>query len=98
MVQSLNFGQFFFQQLLVIQVRIVAIQGEQFLVAARFYDAAIVQHSDAVSIAHGGNSMRNKDGGSSLHPFSEVGKNFIFGMSVDAGERVIENEDARVAD
>ena len=35
----LDFGQFLFQQLLVIQVAVVAVQGEQFVVCAQFHDA-----------------------------------------------------------
>jgi hypothetical protein len=35
-----DFGQFFFQQLLVIQVGVVAVQGEEFVVCAQFDDGA----------------------------------------------------------
>src|SRR4051812_18202056 len=45
--------QFFFQQLLVIKVGVVAVARKQFLMRAQFHHAPIMQHGNAVSIAHG---------------------------------------------
>src|ERR1700733_8360285 len=94
---SLNLGQLFFQQLLVIQVAVVAVQGEQFVVRARLHDASVVQHGDAIGIAHRGNAGRDEDGGVVLHYLAQVIENFIFSASVDAGESVIENENEEIA-
>ena len=94
---SLNLGQLFFQQLLVIQVAVVAVQGEQFVVRARLHDAPIVQHGNAVGVAHRGNTVGDEDGGPSLHYFAQVIQDFVFGVGVDAGESVVENENAWVA-
>src|SRR5208283_564862 len=94
---TLNFGELFFQQLLVIQVAVVAVQGEQFVVRAEFHDASLVQHRNAVGLAHGGDAVRNKDGSAALHHLSQMIQDFVFGVGVDAGERVIQNKDARVA-
>ena len=43
---GLNFGQLFFQQLLVIQVTIVAVQGEEFVMRAGFHNSAFMQHGE----------------------------------------------------
>ena len=56
-----------------------------------------VQHGDAVGIAHRGDAMRDENCGAALHDFAQVIQNFVFGVSVDAGERVIQNQDARIA-
>src|ERR1700683_5569044 len=92
---SLNLGQIFFQQLFVVQVAIVAVQGEEFVVGARFHDSPVVQYGDAVSIAHRGNSVGDEYGGAALHHFAQVVEDLVFGVSVDAGESIVENESAR---
>jgi hypothetical protein len=53
----LNFRQFFFQQLLVVQIGVIAVSGQQFIMRAKFYDAAAVQHGNHIGVAHGGNAM-----------------------------------------
>ncbi len=65
---------------------------------AEFDDVAVVQDGNLISIAHGGNTVRDKNCGAALHYFPQMVQNFVFGMRVDAGERIIENQDARVAD
>src|ERR1700728_289852 len=93
-----DFGQFFFQQLLVIQVRVVAVQGQQFVMGAEFDDASAVEHSDAVRVAHSGDSVRNEDGGAPLHHVAQVVENLVFGVGVDAGESVVEDQNLGIAD
>ena len=64
---------------------------------AEFDDLAVVQHGDLVGVAHGGDAMRNEDGGASAHDVAQVVEDFFFRVRVDAGERVVEHQDARVA-
>src|SRR6185437_16470627 len=48
----LHFGEFFFEKLLVVEVSVIAVQGEQFVVGAEFDDSASVKHSNTVGVAH----------------------------------------------
>src|SRR5579862_7505674 len=96
-LKASNFFQFLFQQLLVIQVAVVAVQGQKFVVGAEFDDASAVQHCDAVGIADGGDAVRDEDGGAAAHHVAQMVENLVFGVSVDAGERVVEDEDLGIA-
>ena len=42
--------------------------------------------------------MGDEDGGAALHNGAEAVEDAFFGVGIDAGERVVEDEDARVAD
>ncbi len=42
--------------------------------------------------------MGDEDGGAALHDLAEAGEDLLFGVGVDAGEGVVEDEDAGVAD
>src|SRR6202451_4548537 len=41
--------------------------------------------------------MRNEDRGAPLHYVAQVVEDFIFRVSIDAGERIVEDEDSWVA-
>ena len=41
--------------------------------------------------------MRDEDRGAATHDFAQMIEDFFFGVGVDAGERVVEDEDTRVA-
>ena len=58
---------------------------------AQFYDASLVEDGDAVGVADGGDAVGDEDGGASAHDFAEMVEDFIFGVSVDAGEGVVED-------
>src|SRR5215469_11504276 len=45
--------QFFFQQLFIVEIAVIAVAGQQFVVRAEFNDASAVQNRDAVRIANG---------------------------------------------
>ena len=64
---------------------------------AVFDDASLVEDGDGVGVADGGNAVGDEDGGASAHDFAEVVEDFVFGVGVDAGEGVVEDEDARAA-
>ena len=64
---------------------------------AEFDDASLVEDGDAVGVADGGDAVGDEDGGASAHDFAEMVEDFIFGVGVDAGEGVVEDENARAA-
>src|ERR1700690_170242 len=94
----LHLRQLFFEQLLVIQIGIVAVLSHQFVMSAQFHDSSGVENGDAVGIAHGGNPVGNEDRGSALHDFTQMIEDLVLGMSVYAGKRIVKNQNARVAD
>ena len=65
---------------------------------AEFYDTSLVEDGDQVGVADGGNAVGDEDGGASAHDFAEVVEDFVFGVGVDAGEGVVEDEDAWAAE
>src|SRR5439155_16253885 len=87
----LNFGELFFQQLLAVEVGVVAVDGQQFVMSAELDDAAAVKDGDAIGIANSRNPVGNEDGGASLHYVTEMIQDFVFGLRVHAGERIVEN-------
>src|ERR1700693_5832883 len=96
--RGLDFCQFLFQQLLVVQVAVVAVPRQEFVVRTQFYDPAGVQHGDLVSIAYSGHAMRDENRGAVLHDFAKMVEDFIFGVSIHARQRVVQNQDAGVSD
>ncbi len=42
--------------------------------------------------------MGDEDGGPSLHHFAQVIEDVILGLGIDAGQGVVQHQDARVAD
>src|SRR5262245_11223947 len=76
----LDLRQLFFQQLLIVEVGIVAVARQQFVVGSQLNHTAFVQYGDAVSIAHGGNAMGDKNGGTVAHDFAQVVEDFFFSI------------------
>ena len=91
-------GEFFFEALLFEEAGVVAVAGEEFVVGAQFGDAAGYEDGDLVGVAGGGDAVGDEDGGPALHDGAKALEDAFFGVSIDAGERVVEDEDARVAD
>src|ERR1700686_4524850 len=57
-----------------------------------------MQYGDAVGIAHGGDAVRDENGRAAAHDVAQMIENLVFGVSVDAGERVVEDENLGIAD
>src|SRR6202023_3675292 len=76
----------------------IAVKGDKLIVGAYFYDASLVKDGDRVRVADGGNAGGDEDGRASAHDLPEMVEDFVFGMGVDAGEGVVENEDAGAAE
>ena len=51
-----------------------------------------------VGVADGGDAVGDEDGGASLHDLAEMVEDFVFGVGVDAGEGVVEDQDAGAAE
>src|SRR5271170_4399693 len=64
---------------------------------AELHDTSLMQDGYAISIADSRNTMRDENGRASAHDFAEMVKDFVFGLSIHAGKRVIEDEDAGAA-
>src|SRR5215467_1442568 len=97
-ILSSDFREFLFEELLVVEVAVIAIQSKEFVVRAEFDDASAVKDSDAVRVANRRNAMRDEDGRAAFHHVAQVIENFVFGLCIDAGKRIIQNQDARIAD
>src|ERR1700687_2783864 len=57
-----------------------------------------MQYGDTVGIADGGDAVRDENGRAAAHDVAQMIENLVFGVSVDAGERVVEDENLGIAD
>ena len=55
--------QLFFELLLLVEARVIAVQRQQFVVPAQLDDPPLVQHGDAVGVAHRRHAMRDQNRG-----------------------------------
>src|SRR5215468_391531 len=60
LASSLTNGQFFFQQLLSIQLRVVSTTRNQLRVPAAFNNTAAIHDNDLVGLLHRGNTMADQ--------------------------------------
>ena len=60
-------------------------------------DAAVLQHDDAVGIAHRGQPVRNDESGAPGERYFKRRLDFTLGETVDAGGGFIQNEDAGIS-
>src|SRR3954462_12097310 len=90
--------QLFFQQLLVVEVGIVAAASDEVIVGPVLDDASTMQHGDAVRAADSADAVRDQDSGPSAHQLAQVIQDALFGVGVHAGERIVEHQDAWIAD
>src|SRR5437667_4060761 len=89
--------ELFLKQLFLVQVRVVAAALEQLVVRAALDNAAFPENHDLVSVLHRGGAMRDQNGGATAHDTAQSGEDFLLGLRVHARERVIQDQDARVA-
>src|SRR5438874_4173190 len=92
------YGKLFFQTLLFKEAGVVTVAGEELVVSAEFSDAAAHKHGDLVSVAGRGDSVGDEDGGAAFHDAVEAAEDPLFGVGVDAGQGVVEDENFGVAD
>ena len=51
----------------------------------------------AVGIADGGDAVRNEDRGAAAHDLAQMIQDLVFRVRVDARQRVVQNQNARIA-
>src|SRR6266849_1256456 len=81
--------ELFFQQLLLIQIRVIAAASEQFVMRAALDDSTVAQDDDLVGVPYGGGSVRNQNGGAAVHDAAQAREDALFGLGVDAGEGIV---------
>src|SRR6185312_8136318 len=63
-----------------------------------FFEALFLEEAGVVTVARGGDAVGDEDGGAALHALAEAIEDALLGVGVYAGEGVVEDEDARVAE
>lgn len=91
--ERLNSFEFVLQQLLSIQSGIDAVTVEKLLMVTLFHDSAFVQYHDDIGILDGRDTVRDQDRRSFLNDTFELRENPLFGLSINAGECVIQDQD-----
>src|ERR1043166_3860743 len=95
---SCNLLDLFLQRLLPVQLRVIPIVREQRLVRAALDDAAVVEDDDVVGVLHRGDAMGDDQHGPPLPDLAQRPQDALLGLRVDGAQRVVEQEDQRVAD
>ena len=73
-----------------------AVPREEFVVRSLLADFPSVEHQDAISAAHRGQTMRDHQSGATLHQIEECLLHEALGFRVKGRGRFIEDEDRRV--
>ena len=89
-------GELFLEELFLEKAAVVAVARQQFFVGAEFGNASANQDRDAIGVAHGGYAVGDEDGSATGHHAAEFLQNALLRVGVDAGEGVVEDEDAGV--
>ena len=76
----------------------MAVHCQQFFMGTALHNRAAVEDDNLVGITDGRDTMRDQYRRSSGHHFGQVPKDLFFCVSVNARERVIKDQNARVAD
>src|SRR3982074_788785 len=88
--------ELFFQQLLLVQIRVIATASEEFVVCAALSDAAVAQDDDLVGVLHCGGAVRNQNRGAAAHDAAQAREDALLGLRIDAGKGIVEDQNARV--
>src|SRR5579862_4472125 len=86
---------FFDSMLARVEIVVAAACSVEFGMRAAFDDLALLHDHDLVGAADGGKTVRDNEGGASLHEISETVLNHFFGFGIQTGRCLVENEDAR---
>ena len=79
------------------QRRVQPAVGQEFFVCAAFHNAAVAKDNDLIGVANRGDAMRDQQGGSMFHDLPEPAEDAFLRIRIDAGKRVVKDQDARVA-
>ncbi|KAF1047543.1 MAG: hypothetical protein GAK38_01894 [Xylophilus sp.] len=80
------------------QPGIEAVGAQQFVVAADLGDAPLLQHDDAVGVAHGREAVRDDDRRAPPAQQGQRGLHLALGEAVHVGRGLVENQDLRVGE
>src|SRR5216684_3811909 len=61
-------------------------------------DSAVNQNNNLVGVADRGGAVGNQNSGTALHNSAQAAKDALLGLRVHGRERIVEDQDARVAD
>lgn len=89
--------QLIFESLAFVQVCILAVEAEEFVMGAAFDDAAVGHYADHVGITDGGDAMRNDKCCTVAAQLAQVSQDLLLGVGVDGGKSVIEDEYPRIS-
>ena len=70
----------------------------QLIVAAALDDASLFQDNDAVTVAHGRETVRNHERGASRHQLIHTVLHNLFGAGIDGARRFVQNQNRRIGD
>ena len=84
-------------ELRAVELGVLAVECEEFVVRALLDDAAVVEHDDRVGGADGRQPVGDHQGGPSVQRRVERGLHGGFGTGVEARCRLVEHDDARIA-
>src|SRR5208283_3972332 len=88
--------ELFFQQLFLIQIRVIPAPRQQLLVRPALHQFAAFQHHDLVRIAHRGRPVRNQDRRPPVHHPAQPAQNSFFGLGVHCGKGIVQNQNPRI--
>ena len=85
----LDFRQFLFEQLLVVELGVISPSCDQFFMATEFYDATAVYDGDAIRVSDRRYAVRDEYCSSPLHDLTQVVQYPVFRLGIYAGQRIV---------
>ena len=82
----------------VVEPRIAAAEPDQMVVRAVLDDAAVLERDDAVGLAHGRQPVRDDEDGAARRDALHVVLDDALALVVERARRLVEDQDARIAD
>src|SRR5258708_6795779 len=90
--------ELFFQQLLLVQIRVIAATSEQFVVRATLGDGAFHENDDLIGVAYGRGAVGDENRGAALHDSAQAVEDALFGLRVHGRQGIVEDQNSRIAD
>src|SRR5580704_10403088 len=93
-----HIGRSLLLQLQPIERGVAAPLAQQLIVAAEFYDHAVLDHEDAIGVHDRGDTMRDGDGCATFAQFGDRLLDIALGFRIKRGGRLVQQDDGRVLD